>query len=131
MEKDIKDNDYKAMGDNYMQLINIAQQFKIPVFVISQTNREALNNNNPTEMSASADSFKKMQHADVILGLSRSKEEAQNNFVKLNIAGARRGKSGYAVPLRVNYASNLFVESSKEEYESVIGKTFDQEDNLS
>ena len=87
----------------YEELRAISQEFQCPIWTASQTNRSGLNAEVIT-MEQISDAFNKCFVADLIVTISRTIEDKQNNQGKMFVAKNRNGPDGLI--------HNLFMDTS-------------------
>jgi hypothetical protein len=85
----------------YEGLRGLAQEFQCPVWTASQTNRSGLNAEVITIESIS-EAFSKCFVADLILTVSRTVEDKQNNTGRIFVAKNRFGPDGLVFPVNMH-----------------------------
>jgi len=92
----------------YEELRGISTEFQCPVWTASQTNRSGLNAEVVT-MEQISEAFNKCFVSDLIITLSRTAEDKQNNTGKIFVAKNRNGPDGLVFDLQMD-TSNVSIE---------------------
>ena len=92
----------------YEELRGISTEFQCPVWTASQTNRSGLNAEVVT-MEQISEAFNKCFVSDLIITLSRTAEDKQNNTGKIFVAKNRNGPDGLIFDLQMD-TSNVSIE---------------------
>lgn len=87
----------------YEDLRAIADEFKIPCWTVSQTNRQGVNKDVITKEEIS-EAYNKCFVSDLIFGLSRTAEDKNKNQGRLFVAKNRNGPDGQLYPMYFNPA---------------------------
>jgi replicative DNA helicase len=87
----------------YEEIRGIAQEFKCPLYTVSQTNRGGLNSEIIT-MEAISEAFNKCFVADLIFTISRTIDDRQNGTGRFFIAKNRFGEDGVILPAKIDLA---------------------------
>lgn len=99
---------YKEKRDGlesiYEELRSLAQEFGVPIWTASQTNRTGLNAEVIT-MDAIAEAFSKCFVADFIFSVSRTIDDKNTNQGRIFIAKSRLGPDGFVFPIYINTAN--------------------------
>jgi hypothetical protein len=82
----------------YQELRTLAQEFKIPCWTASQSNRGSSNAEVVT-MDAISDAYSKCFKADFVFSLSRTIQDKTNNTGRIFIAKNRNGEDGIICPI--------------------------------
>lgn len=90
--KEYKDP-YQGEGETMRQLVNIANDFNVALWVPTQGTKDSLGAEIVT-MDKAGGSFKKIQKAFIVLSIARSMEDIENNLATMAILKNRSGKSG-------------------------------------
>ena len=91
----------------YEELRGISTEFQCPVWTASQTNRSGLNAEVVT-MEQISEAFNKCFVSDLIITLSRTAEDKQNNTGKIFVAKNRNGPDGLIFDLQMD-TSNVSI----------------------
>lgn len=96
---------HELLGEIYVDLRNMAEEFTCPVWTASQTNRGALEK----EVVTAADigeSYDKVKEADTVVAICRTDDEKREEFVRFKLVKCRYEADGIPVigPLKSNYA---------------------------
>jgi len=91
----------------YEELRGISTEFQCPVWTASQTNRSGLNAEVVT-MEQISEAFNKCFVSDLIITLSRTAEDKQNNTGKIFVAKNRNGPDGLVFDLQMD-TSNVSI----------------------
>jgi replicative DNA helicase len=91
----------------YEELRGISTEFQCPVWTASQTNRSGLNAEVVT-MEQISEAFNKCFVSDLIITLSRTAEDKQNNTGKIFVAKNRNGPDGLIFDLHMD-TSNVSI----------------------
>lgn len=84
---------YEAQGNNYVSLRAFGQENDLFVLTAVQTNRGGVSKEVLDKDDISED-FKKVMHADIIFGLSRTKEDKMYGFARISMVKNRNGRDG-------------------------------------
>jgi hypothetical protein len=87
----------------YEEVRGIAQEYKCPIYTVSQTNRGGLNAEIIT-MEAISEAFNKCFVADLIFTISRTIDDRQNGTGRFFIAKNRFGEDGVILPAKIDLA---------------------------
>lgn len=103
-ERPSKDSLYLDFEDVYNGLIQLASDFKFPLWTASQVNRTGYGQSKPDRQSVS-DSLKKLMKSDVWVMLAQTEDERQLKppTARLEIDKVRRGKSGFSIRVDPDY----------------------------
>lgn len=100
---------YSDLGHTFADLRGLAGEKKIPIWTASQLNR-AGGNAELADIGHMGDSIKKAHIADVIIAISATRDEKDNNQARLHVAKNRNGPSNVVIPITTNYAKMKFYE---------------------
>lgn len=100
---------YLEMGGIYEKLIEMGDMFECPTWTATQPRRWSLSTE-LLDVEQVGDSWKKIQHADVVVTLNKSRDEHNNHMMKAHVAKSRRGKSKDVDVFRVDFSRMAFME---------------------
>jgi replicative DNA helicase len=80
---------YYAWGDVCAELIDLAADYKCPLWTATQVRRDAYGKT--PGMESAGESMKKVNKADLILALAQDDEELENSRIRVKILKMRRG----------------------------------------
>ena len=115
----------------YEDLRAIAQEYKVPLYTASQTNRAGLNAEVIT-MESISEAFNKCFVADFIFSISRTIEDKASNTGRPNLAKNRNGPAGLVYPIFMD-ASTVTIDvlpSQGETVTNVIEESTKKQKNL-
>ena len=105
----------------YEELRGIAQEYKCPIWTVSQTNRTGYNAELVT-MESISEAFSKCFVADFIFTLSRTTEDKNNNTGRFFVAKNRFGPDGLIYPVKMD-TSNVKISVEQNSIDpSAVGK---------
>jgi hypothetical protein len=114
----------------YEELRGIAQEFKCPVWTVSQTNRSGYNAELVT-MESVSEAFSKCFVADFIFTLSRTLEDKERNGGRFFVAKNRFGPDGMVFPIHMDTSCvKLNITDSAQSSSTVLGPSKTQEQLL-
>lgn len=96
-----EDDRFRGMGQIYDQLIALGNKFQMPVWTGSQINR-AEADAKTIRSTGIAESWKKIEAADVVITLNQTEEEYEMGLMRWFMAKVRRGKRGDTFFLRLD-----------------------------
>jgi len=108
--------DWALIGDTVNELIAFGHEFNVPIFSASQTTRSGYakvarsKGTKHTDKDDIGASWKKVEHADVILAFDQSEIEKAAGVARLRALKVRRGKDGISVRIKDNRPTMTFVE---------------------
>lgn len=114
---------YSKLGQITKELLAVAQEHDVAIWLIHQANRGTLSRGGEKEaigMVDSGDSIEPMRDADIILTFNQSEEEAKmeadNGYQDCRIfsAGGREVADKWSIPLKINKGKCLIVEPGME-----------------
>ncbi len=94
-------NAYEEKGKVYIQLRALASEFDIPVWTADQLNRSAVDSE-IVNGGMISDSFKKMMHADFVIGVSRTDVDKVQGTARVTIIKSRQGQDGITFTAKFN-----------------------------
>lgn len=96
----------EALDDLYAELRGIAGEYGIPVWTASQSTRSSFNSD---EIGADqvAESMGKQHKSDLMISLSRKKEDKQCNTARFHFMKSRVGPDGMTFPARMDTALGI------------------------
>jgi replicative DNA helicase len=112
---------YALLGQITKELLALAQEYELAIWLIHQSTRGTLSKGGEVEVIGlvdSGDSIEPMRDADIILTFNQSEEEArvesEDGFqdCRIYLAGGREIADKWSVPLKINKAKCLLVEPS-------------------
>lgn len=112
---------YEQLGYLYQQLLKIGYQFDAAVWTGSQVGRMHWSDDVIDRDAVSA-SVKKIEHADYVLTLNQTREEAQENKARIFEAKIRFGEDKHVLNVRFDKATSNFIEESVHEAASAPAK---------
>lgn len=98
---------HRDLGQVYIDLRGLAQHPECWVFTAAQSNRGGYDSALLT-MKSLAESFEGAMHADTVVTLNRTDEEAQREYMRLYIAKDRDGIDKRLIPMHTNYSKGSF-----------------------
>lgn len=101
------DNRYQDLGQIYIDLRGLAQDYNVFCFTAAQANRGGWDTD-LIRMKDIAESFQGAMHADVIISLNRTDEEAQREAIRLYIVKDRNGLDKVVIPGYTNFKRGCF-----------------------
>jgi replicative DNA helicase len=113
-----EDDRFKGMGVIYDSLIEIGNKFQCPVWTGSQINR-AEADAKTIRSTGVAESWKKIEAADVVVTLNQNDEEYEQQLMRLYMAKVRRGKRGDTFFLRLDPARATLRVMSEDEMRTI------------
>lgn len=102
---------HRDLGQVYIDLKGLIQDHHMWLFTAAQSNREG-NNVKVITMGNLADSFEGSMHADVVISLNRSDEEASRERIRLYLAKDKNGVDKKVIDGSTNYARGVFWRST-------------------
>lgn len=113
-DRALKDEkDYDRLRRIMVNLRVIAEQRNLAMLTAEQTNREGMKEKSGMRGDTSSGSFGKNFSPDLVLALSRTEDQRDNNTATLFIDKARGGKDGEKLLLSQNLSLGIFVVDSK------------------
>jgi len=115
---------YAKLGQITKELLAVAQEYDVAIWLVHQANRGTLIRGGEKEvigMVDSGDSIEPMRDADIILTFNQSEDEAKaeptNGYQDCRIysAGGREVADKWCIPLKVNKGKCLIVEPGMED----------------
>jgi hypothetical protein len=107
---------YQSIGQQYSELMAIAEDFNCLIWTASQVNRSDLKDPNKLiRMVNIAESWKKCQKADGIVSLNRTDDEKSTGKARLWIDKVRRGQDSRLISLDVDWSCCRLNESYEQE----------------
>lgn len=100
------DNTYLQMGNIYTQIRKLAGELQIPVWTVSQSTRDSIDEE-VIQADMIADSYKKIMIADVVLSLSRTKSDKLSNTARFHFIKNRFGQDGMTFPSLMNVENGI------------------------
>ena len=113
-----EDDRFKGMGVIFDSLIALGNAFKFPTWTGSQINR-AEADAKTIKSTGIAESWKKIEAADVVITLNQTDEEYEKGLVRLYNAKVRRGKRGDTFFLKLDPARATLRPLTSEEMTSM------------
>lgn len=92
---------YETGGDIYLQLRRLAGELEVPVWTVSQSNREGAESEVITA-NMIADSFAKVMHADFVASIARTSNDKVSDAARFHIIKNRFGPDGMTLPALVD-----------------------------
>lgn len=86
----------------YLDMRDLAIEYKCPVWTASQTNRDGLNKKIIT-IADLAEAFNKAHHADAMMALCQTEEEKLDGIMRWHVAKQRDGKAGITIDGDIDY----------------------------
>jgi len=99
----------------YEELRGLAGEFELPVWTVSQSNREGLNDD-IIEADKAAGAYAKIFTADFVMSLSRKAKDKLSNTARLHVIKNRFGPDGMTFPAYMDTsrgAINIYQEASE------------------
>jgi replicative DNA helicase len=127
---DKNSNSYSESGTVYEELRGVAGELQIPVWSASQANRGA-HEENVIQAHNVADSYRKIMTGDLILSLSRKKDDKLASTARVHVLKNRFGADGITFPTYFNSSNGdirIYEENSPEGVE-LQQKMNDSEDS--
>jgi len=93
---------YKGLGDVYIQLRSLAQEFNLWCITAGQSNRSGFDSEVIT-MKDIGESFEGAMHSDVLLTLNRTEAERQGNMMRIYIAKNRNELDSIFIKIQTNF----------------------------
>jgi hypothetical protein len=94
-------NSYSESGSVYEELRGIAGELQVPVWSASQSNRGA-HEEEIIQAHNVADSYRKIMTGDLVLSLSRKKEDKLSSTARIHVIKNRFGADGLTFPTHFN-----------------------------
>jgi replicative DNA helicase len=113
-------DDWALIGDTVDDLIAFGHEFGTPVISASQTNRQGYakvargKGRSHTDKDDIGSSWKKIEHADVVLAFDQSEMEKAAGIARIRALKVRRGKDGFTFRVRDDRPIMNFVELDNE-----------------
>ena len=104
-------DEYADLGAIARDLRGMAMELKVPVWSATQTNRSGLNQE-VVDIEHIGDSLKKAQIADIVLALSATREDRDNNVLKIFLAKNRNGPAKRQIEIRSDYSRMLLYDAN-------------------
>lgn len=101
------DSTYKGLGDVYIQLRSLIQEFDIWGVTAAQSNRAGFDAELIT-MKDIGESFEGAMHSDVIITVNRTEEEKQNEMMRLYMAKNRNELDSITLKIHTNFKKGSF-----------------------
>jgi replicative DNA helicase len=101
------DNSYRQLGDVYIDLRSLIQEFNLWGITAGQSNRGGFNTDLIT-MKDIGESFEGAMHSDVIITLNQNQENKTNNIVRLYLAKNRNELANRVIPITIDFERALF-----------------------
>ena len=106
------------LENTYEELRAIGQTYNCPVWTASQTNRKGLGEQ-VVGMDSISEAFSKCFVADLILSISRTKEDRNSNHARMYVAKNRNGPDGLEYPMFMD-TSNIDLQVLTPQTDSVV-----------
>lgn len=126
LEKDAKvEGDYTRMGMIYDALIQLGDDYKIPVWTASQVRRENFKERT-VGLDGLSDSWLKNANADIVMTLNQDANEAKMNektkteIIRFYMAKVRRGQDLGEIRCQINKFNATIKEQPHTNYKSVL-----------
>jgi replicative DNA helicase len=94
-------NSYQTMGDIYTDLRRLSGELDVPIWTVSQTNREGTESDVITA-DMIADSFQKVMISDFVASISRTSDDKVSNTARVHIIKNRFGPDGMTLPSMID-----------------------------
>jgi replicative DNA helicase len=98
---------HRDLGQVYIDLRGLAQQLNLWLFTAAQSNRGGYDAE-LLSMKNLAESFEGAMHADTVVTLNRTDEEARRESMRLYLAKDRNGIDKQIITIKTNYAKGAF-----------------------
>jgi replicative DNA helicase len=105
---------YQELGQIYCEIKALAQDFSIPVWTCTQTNRGGYGNNrseNPT-LTDIADSVRKAEIADILISMLKTEGSSDLKHTMLSVEKNRHGRNGKKHCFTFNTSTGQMLEAS-------------------
>ena len=106
------------LENTYEELRAIGQTYNCPVWTASQTNRKGLGEQ-VVGMDSISEAFSKCFVADLILSISRTKEDRNSNHARMYVAKNRNGPDGLEYPMFMD-TSNIDLQVLTPQTDSAV-----------
>lgn len=115
---------YEMLMSLYERLRGLAQEFEVPIWTGSQANKASMSKKFVT-IQDMAESFGKAQVADVVIGISQTKEEIETNRGRLFLTKNRDNESHFVIHFKRDFDRSRFEEVDEMEVERLApGSTY-------
>jgi replicative DNA helicase len=94
-------NSYQRAGQIYIELRALASELEVPIWTVSQANREG-NSADVIGAEMIADSYQKVMHSDFIASLSRTSDDKEQNTARIHLMKNRFGPDGMTYPAHID-----------------------------
>lgn len=105
-------DEYSDLGGIFADLRGLAGETKTAMWTATQANRGGWSKE-VLDLDSVADSFKKVQIADVVIAICMNREERENGEARLFVAKNRNGPAGMEIPIRTAYEKMRFFDPNK------------------
>lgn len=102
------DNEYTALGNLYEQLRAMAQEYGVPIWTATQTNRGGVESQ-IIYSDLVADSYKKIMVADFVMSLARNKQQKESDSGKIYVVKSRVNKDGIVFDAKIDLGIGQFI----------------------
>jgi len=119
---------YEEQAEVFMELRDLGMQYRLPIWTATQANRQALDSET-VKMSQIAESLGKAMKADFVVAMSQTKDEADDQMMRLNIVAARRGRGHCSVRVRTRFELAKLIEPVPDDDELAEPAEPDDEDD--
>jgi len=107
-----KTDSYRGLGDVYIALRGLMQEFNVWGITAAQSHRSRFNSELIT-MKDIAESFEGAMHSDTIITLNETDAEHQKGRMRLYLAKNRNEVSGRIIPIQTDFARGSFYTRRK------------------
>lgn len=90
-------NSYERAGQIYVELRALASELQLPIWTVSQANREG-NSSDIIGAELIADSYQKVMHCDFMASISRTADDKNMNTGRIHLIKNRFGPDGMTYP---------------------------------
>jgi len=113
------ESSFEVGKDIYLKLRSLAEEFSIPIWTASQSVRESYSKEIVTMRDVS-ESIAKPQLADVVITISKSQDEKEEDRGRFFLAKVREGKANITIPFEEDFDIGKFEELGDEELNSEL-----------
>ena len=105
----------------YEELRQLSQDFNLPIWTASQSNRSG-SGADVVGLENMSEAYGKAMVADCVVTLARKPEEKASGFARLFVAKNRAGRDGLIFPIKIDTATSRFTQLTEEEAEEYAPK---------
>ena len=98
---------HRDLGQSYIDLKGITQEYHMWLFTAAQSNREGHNAKLITMVNLS-DSFEGSMHSDIVISLNRDDDDAKRERLRIYLAKDKNGIDKRVINISTNYAKGAF-----------------------